>query len=97
MHWINSDLKMEQTRVYDLSFRCKLPVQILRFTETTLTPEIYLKCKDPSLTLQAYPQFETGEQISGIIEFKTQEYWEVLNGKEKKIRIEGKAYFTTVL
>lgn len=66
-------------------------------SDTVLSPGIYLKCKHPSLTLQAYPQFEDGEEISGIIEFKTPEYWEVSNGKEKKIRIEGKAYFRTKL
>lgn len=66
-------------------------------SDTVLSPEIYLTCKHPSLTLKAYPQFEDDEEVSGIIEFKTPEYWEVSNGREKKVRVEGKAYFTTTL
>jgi hypothetical protein len=66
-------------------------------SDTVLSPGIYLKCKHPSLTLQAYPQFEDGEEISGIIEFQTPEYWEVSNGKEKKVRIEGRAYFRAII
>lgn len=63
--------------------------------DTTLTGQINLKCKKTTLVLEKYPQFEKGNEISGIVEFKTPDYWEVSNGKEKKVRIEAKAYFKT--
>jgi hypothetical protein len=64
-------------------------------SDTTLLPGIALKCKSSSLTLATYPKFENGEEIIGIVTFETPEYWQVQNGVEKKIRLEGKAYFAT--
>ena len=66
-------------------------------SDTVLSSGVTLQCKDESLTLSAYPGFEDGEDIIGIVEFKTPEYWQVSNGKEKKIRLEGKAYLSTRL
>lgn len=66
-------------------------------SDTTLTAGIALKCKNTTLMLASYPEFEEGEEIIGIVGFKTPEYWVVENGFEKKIRLEGKAYFTTKL
>ena len=66
-------------------------------TDTILAAGINLECKNASLTLLDYPRFEDNEEIIGIVEFKTPEYWQVLNRKEKKIRIEGKACFKTTL
>lgn len=66
-------------------------------SDTTLTPGIALKCKNTSLTLASYPDFEEDEEIIGIVGFKTPDYWEVKNGVEKKIHVEGKAYFATKL
>ena len=63
--------------------------------DTVLTPEISLECKKRSLILKEYPSLEKGEEIAGIVEFKTPEYWTVSKGVEKKVRIEGKAYFKT--
>ena len=66
-------------------------------TDTVLNTGINLKCKSSSLTLATYPKFENDEEITGIVTFETPEYWQVLNGTEKKIRLEGKAYFATKL
>lgn len=66
-------------------------------SDTALSGGIGLICKNRSLTLSKTPSFEDGEQIIGIATFETPEYWQVQNGVEKKVRLEGKAYFATTL
>jgi hypothetical protein len=52
-------------------------------------------CKHYTLALSEKPGFKKGEVLEGVVELKSDDYFEVANGNEKKCRIELTGYFRT--
>lgn len=64
-------------------------------TTDSLAYGISVPCKSSKLTLIEKPIFKKGEIVSGIIELKSEEYYEVTNGEENIYRAELTGYFKT--
>ncbi len=82
---------------YELTYLAKSDAEIYKYnkSDTTLTFGLSVPCSETSLTLVSKPTFKQDDIISGVLELKSKDFWEVSNGKEKKYRIELRAYFKT--
>jgi len=82
---------------YELTYLAKSDAEIYKYNkaDTTLTFGLSVPCSETSLTLVIKPTFNQDDIISGILELKSMDFWEVSNGKEKKYRMELRAYFKT--
>jgi len=82
---------------YEVTYLAKSDAEMYKYnkTDTTLTFGLSVPCSEPSLTLVSKPTFNNNDTVSGILEIKSNDFWEVSNGKEKKYRMELKAYFKT--
>lgn len=80
---------------YTLSFMIHADSEIYRYTKDgdrhfTLS----VPCSYTSCILTSKPTFSKGETVSGVVELKSEDFWQVLsNGKENKYHVELKAYF----
>ena len=63
--------------------------------EDSLELGILVHCKTSNLTLPKKPKFQAGEFVEGIIELTSEDYYEVVNGKESRCRMQLKSYFRT--
>jgi len=52
-------------------------------------------CKHYTLTLAEKPDFKKGQVLEGVVDLKSEDYFEVANGKEKRCRVELTGYFRT--
>ena len=61
----------------------------------SLAPGVLVHCKISKLTLTKKPKPDAGEYAAGILELTSEDYYEVVNGKESKCRMQLTSYFKT--
>ena len=61
----------------------------------SLAPGVFVPCKISRLTISKKPKPYAGEFVEGIIELTSEAYYEVVNGKESRCRMQLKSYFRT--
>ena len=61
----------------------------------SLASGVLVHCKTAKLTLSKKPKPYAGEFVEGIIELTSEDYYEVVNRKESKCRMQLKSYFRT--
>lgn len=87
------DLYKEED-TYKLSFMMRSDSSIFRYTkDTDLQHTISVPCPYTSCVLLRRPTFKKDETVLGVVELKSNEFWQISNGKEHKYRVELKAYF----
>ena len=84
---------------YELTYLTKCDSEIYKYNQqdNTLLFKLSVPCSYTSCTLTSKPVFTEGNTISGIVELKSNDFWQVANGRENKYRVELKAYFSLPL
>ena len=60
-----------------------------------LASGVLVPCKISRLTISKKPKPYAGEFVEGILEVTSEDYYEVVNGKESRCRMQLKSYFRT--
>jgi hypothetical protein len=80
---------------FSVYFFAKFDAQILKLNkDDSLNFGIDVPCKSFSLVLVEKPAFKNGELVEGIIKLESEDFYEVSDGKESKLRIELTGYFS---
>ena len=84
---------------YELTYLTKCDSEIYKYNQqdSTLLFKLSVPCSYTSCTLTNKPAFTEGGLISGIVELKSNDFWQIANGRENKYRVELKAYFSLPL
>jgi len=70
--------------------------QIYKLNKTdSLSFGISVPCEIYQLTLVNQPTFKKGDVVAGIIELTSYEFYEVMNGREKRYKVQLTGYFRT--
>ena len=80
---------------YELTYLVKSDADIYKYNkqDTKLSYKLSVPCSYTSCILTDTPTFMEEDSISGIVELKSNEFWQLANGRENKYRVELKAYF----
>lgn len=60
---------------------------------TILQPELLVNCSSRKVLLAHNPTFASGEVIQGKVELDSEPFYEVSNGKERRLKFRVKSYF----
>ena len=81
---------------YELTYLAKSDADIYKYNkqDTNLSYKLSVPCSYTSCILTSKPTFMKEDSISGIVELKSNEFWQFANGRENKYRVELKVYFS---
>ena len=80
---------------YKLSFMIHADTEIYKYTKDgDLHFTLSVPCTYTSCVLTSKPTFKKENVVSGVVELKSNDFWQLANGKENKYRVELKAYFS---
>lgn len=82
---------------YELKCLLRAEGEVYKYNQedTTLFSGLFVPCSESALTLSAHPTFQEHDIVSGYFELKSKSFWEGSKEKDRKYRIELKAYFKT--
>jgi len=71
---------------YELTYLVKSDSEIYKYNEqdTKLSYKLSVPCSFTSCTLTSKPTFMKGDSISGIVELKSDDFWQIANERENK-------------
>lgn len=71
---------------YELTYLVKSDTDIYKYNkeDTRLSYKLSVPCSYTSCTLTSKPTFKKEDSISGIVELKSDDFWQFANGRENK-------------
>lgn len=80
---------------YELTYMIKSDAEIYKYNEDDAKAyhKLSVPCSYTSCTLTSKPTFKTEDIVSGVVELKSNDFWDLANGRKNKYRVELKAYF----
>ncbi|MDR2921117.1 MAG: hypothetical protein LBV72_17355 [Tannerella sp.] len=80
---------------YELTYMVKSDAEIYKYNEDDerASYKLSVPCSYTSCILTSKPTFTKGDVVSGVVELKSNDFWDLANGRKNKYRVELKAYF----
>ena len=73
------------------------PIYKLNRSDTALYLSLSVPCTAENITLVRKPVYRDGEELAGIVDITSQDFYTAIDGKETKNKVRVRAYFKAVL